>query len=295
MAITVLQAGCGCFLVTAATLVAPAAAPARFKVFPTVIELERQAGQAASGTFSVAMKGERGRRFAVDVQDIVQLPNGAYAYEPPSGSPFSASSWVTVTPASFAGDRNRTQLVEYRVLTPRRAEPGDHITSLTVSRLAKRSQATAEPVQAVSVRLEVRVAGTARPEARITSLDAPGVTGTHPVDVSAAVRNAGNVALDFDHANRGSLWVASGSDRKANLDFNGVLYPGQERVFELSWSNPPLFGSYTTRASVDTGARVASDSKSIFLVPWRQLGALILVGLAAVVLLIGARRRRART
>jgi hypothetical protein len=282
-------------VLTATMMLSAPPAVGSFKVFPTVIDLDRDAGRPASGTFSVSMRGEAGRRFAVDVQDVVQQPNGTYAYQEPSRSPFSASSWVTVSPRTFAGDRNRTQPVEYRVLIPRRAEPGDHITSLTVRRLAKESQATAEPIQAVSVRLDVRVAGAARPEAEIASLEAPGVAGDSPVDLSAAVRNTGNVALDFDHANPGSLSVASGSDRKANADFAGILYPGQTRLFQLSWSNPPLFGSYTARASVDAGARVVSESKSIFVVPWRQLGALILVGLSAVVLVIGARRRRART
>jgi hypothetical protein len=82
---------------------------ASFKVFPTLIDVKRPAGRAVSGTFNVDLKGERGRRFAVSVQDVVQQPNGTYAYENPSRSPFSASTWTTVSPTAFSGSPDRTQ------------------------------------------------------------------------------------------------------------------------------------------------------------------------------------------
>jgi len=151
--------------------VAPSSAYATFKVFPTLIDVKRDPGQAAVGSFNVELKGEQGRRFAVTVKDVVEQPNGTFAYQRSGTSPFSASNWVSVTPRAFAGDPNRTQPIDYRVAVPLNAEPGDHVTSLIVARLPTSGQATVEPVEAVSVRLDVRVSGPVKPAAKITSLD----------------------------------------------------------------------------------------------------------------------------
>jgi hypothetical protein len=270
----------------------PAGAQASFKVFPTLIDLKRDPGQATIGTFSVRLNREQGRRFRVSVEDVVQQANGSYAYAKPSRSPFSASTWVSAAPHVFSGGPDRAQPIEYRVLVPRGAEPGDHVTALAVQRLPEDRNATAGVIEAIAIQLDVRVSGVAKPDAQITSLSAPSVAGSSLVTVSASIRNTGNVRLDFDHRNKGSLAILGGSDRKANLKFGGLLYPDQSRAFDLSWDSPPLFGRFKASASVDTGRRVVSQSRSILVVPWRQLLALVLVGLAVVVLTIGLRRRR---
>jgi hypothetical protein len=275
-------------------LVFPVGAAGKFKVFPTVIDLERAPGTPSIGTFNVTLKGEHGHDFEVVVKDVVQHPDGSFAFVEPSRSPYSASSWLSVSPQRFDGAPDRTQPVQYQVLVPDGAEPGDHITSLLVERLPKDREATTVPIEAISVRLDVLVSGKAVPAAEITSLSAPKIAGGSPVNLSASISNTGNVTLDFDHANKGSLAVTSGSDRKADVGFSGVLYPDQSRVLDLSWNDAPLFGSYSAEASVDLGQRVVRRSQSFYVVPWRQIGALLLVALAAVVLLAGVRRRRAR-
>lgn len=271
---------------------APSPAAATFKVSPTVIQARRQGGQAALGTIQVEMKGERGRRFRVLVQDIRQLPDGSQAYEPPSGSPFSASAWVSAVPARFAGASNRTQPVQYQVQVPPSAEPGDHLASLTVQRLPRKGQATAAPIEAVSVRLEIRVPGDARPAARIVALDVPGVADGAPVDIGATVRNTGNVTLEFDGANPGRVAIEDGGETKATLPFEGSLFPGQTRFFDLSWDDPPLFGNLEAVAMVDAGPQPARKVADLWVIPWREIAALVLVVLAVLTVALGIRRRR---
>lgn len=106
------------------------------------------------------------------------------------------------------------------------------------------------------------------------------------------MKNTGNVRLDFDHRYNGSVYVNSGSDKKASQKFSGTLYPGQTRLFQLSWDNPPLFGHYSASASVDVGKRPVSDSKTLWVIPWRQIGALILIAIAVALLVVGIQRRR---
>jgi hypothetical protein len=270
----------------------PPQASATFKVSPTLLRVHRSGGQAALGTIGIDLRGERGRRFRVVVQDIRQLPDGSQTYESASASPYSASSWVSVNPSRFAGSPNRTQPVQYRVRVPADAEPGDHLTSLTVQRLQRGGQATAAPVEAVSVRLAIRVPGQAKPAATIAQLDVPGIAGGGPVGVGATVRNTGNVTLDFDGASPGRIEILDGEESVATLPFTGELFPGETRTFALSWESPPLFGHFEAAASVDTGRPTAEESARFWVIPWRKIGALILVVLAALTVAAGVRRRR---
>lgn len=267
-------------------------AAATFKVSPTVLEARRQGGQAALGTIDVELKGELGRRFRVVVQDIRQLPDGSQAYEPPLGSPFSASSWISVAPAGFGGGPNRVQPVQYQVRVPPNAEPGDHLASIAVQRLPGDGGATAAPIEAISVRLTIRVPGLARPTAEIAGLDVPSVADGGPVGIGTTVRNTGNVTLDFDRADRGRVAIIDGDERKATLPFEGQLFPGQTRRFELSWESPPLFGEFEAVASVDAGADPVRESHGFWVIPWREVAALVLVVLAVLTVALGVRRRR---
>jgi hypothetical protein len=271
----------------------PPSALASFKVSPTVLQASRKGGQALLGTIDVELKGERSTRFRTIVQDIRQLPDGSQAYAPPSGSPFSASSWILVSPVHFVGAPDRMQPVQYTVRVPANAEPGDHLASIAVQRLPRGGHATAAPIEAVSVRLTIRVPGRADPEARIVHLDAPSVADGGPVDIGATVRNTGNLTLDFDRAGGGRIAVVDGDETKAATRFEGVLFPGQTRSFELAWDSPPLFGDLEAVASVEAGgADPVRETQGFWVVPWREIGALILVVLAALTVALGVRRRR---
>lgn len=131
-----------------------------------------------------------------------------------------------------------------------------------------------------------------RPEARITGLTVPSVADGGPVSIAATVRNSGNVTLDFDGEDRGAVSVLDGEDRKARLPFAGQLFPGQTRVFAGRWEDPPLLGDFDAEASVETGADLAQRRQGFWVIPWRQIGALVLVAAAALIFALGWRRRR---
>lgn len=273
-------------------LLAPYPAAANFKVYPTTVDLELDAGAAALGTINVGLGGEAGRRFRVIVEEIGQRADGTQVYSPASRSRFSASSWVSVAPSAFGGSPDRTQPIQYRVRVPADAEPGDHLASLTVQRLASASNATAAAIEGVSVRLTIRVRGEIRPRAEITGLEVPAVADGGAVSIGATVRNSGNVTLDFDRGNPGAVSILDGDDREARLPFAGRLFPGQTRVFDVRWEDPPLFGSFEAEATVETGVGDARRSEGFWAVPWRQIGALILIVAAVLIFARGWRRRR---
>lgn len=271
----------------------PQPATASFKVSPTAIELRRDPGGAALGTIGVRLRGERGQRYRVRVQEIRQGPDGTQVYGPATRSRYSASSWVSVSPRRFPGAPNRTQPVQFRVRVPGDAEPGDHLASVTIERLARGKRAVAAAVMAVSVRLTIRVSGPTRAAASIADVEPPTVAdGGDPVTIVTTVRNDGNVTLEFGGANRGTVRILDGSEHEAALPLSGRLFPGQVRVFESRWEDPPLFGDFDAEASIKVGAGTVRQSETFWVIPWRQLAALVLIVLAVLVLAIGWRRRR---
>lgn len=280
-------------LTVAGLLAITGVARADFSVAPTVIDVRRAPGQVAAGTFSVRLQGERGRRFALAIEDVGQDRNGAFTFRSPGRSRFSASRWLALSPRAFPGSADREQLVEFRARVPSDAEPGDHVTSVTVKRLATADAGSAAIVQAVAVRLTIRVTGAARPAVELRDLSAPAFAGGGPVNAKVTVRNSGNVRLNFDGANRGALAAISGDQTKARQAFTGVLYPGETRDFRLAWQDPPTLGHFTIQAAVRARAeqRTVTDT-AVWIVPWRQALALALIVLAAVVVLGGRRHRR---
>jgi hypothetical protein len=275
----------------AALALPAAAARANFTVYPSLVDLQARPGHVASGTISVRLAGERRRAFRVDVEDVIQDPDGSYRYAPPSRSPYSASTWIALRPARFAGGPSRTQPVEYVVRVPRGAEPGDHVTSLTVKRLPGRGQAGV--TEAVSVRLTIRVPGAVRHSADVSSFSAPLVTGGGSITSHVDVVNTGNVRIDFDRGDHGSLAILGGGAAKARTTFAGTVFPGERRRFKVVWDDPPLVGHFDARALLTLGrGHATAATRGIWVVPWRQAAALLLL-LGAVAVARGRPRRRA--
>ena len=269
----------------------PAAARADFSVSPTIVELGRAPGRVAIGTVEVRLRGEGAQRFAVDVEDVSQTRGGAFSFGTPRSNRFSASRWITLSPVRFRGAPDRVQPVQFTVRVPADAEPGDHVTALSVKRLSAAAGGTTL-VQAVAVRLTVRVRGRLRPAAALLDLRAPRISGGSTVSGQVTVRNTGNVRLNFDRDNPGALRVLASGHVKAALPFRGPLYPGEERAFRLTWADPPPFGHFDWRAEVRAG-RLRKVSQGFWVVPWRQAVALALVAIAAGLLITGRRRRTA--
>jgi hypothetical protein len=267
----------------------PAAARAAFTVSPTIIDVRAARGTAISRSFEVSLRGER-RRFTIVAEALGQDAHGGFTFGPPGRRRFSAATWITARPSTFSGAPDRVQPVEIDVRVPPDAEPGDHPAALTVRRAAAAQPGRAAIVQAVAVRLTIRVQGRLRRSARLTGLRFPRIADGGPLDAAVDVRNDGNVRLDFDRADRGALTIASGGRARTSTPFTGVLYPGEQREFRASWLDPPLVGAAHATARIGAVAR----ARTALLLPWRQALALVLVAVAAILLVTGRRRRAVR-
>ena len=284
------RGACSVTAAVVALFVAPAA-QAGFSVSPATANIKVKRDAAATGSFRVTLKGERGRRFRVDVEDVLQTRAGGFQFRRATAGPFSASRWISVAPRTFSGAPNRTQAVEFSVRVPPLAEPGDHIAALTVKRLAPDDRSGAATVQALAFRVTVRVPGEVRERVAIDSLEAPAIVGGGTVSVSALIRNTGTVRLDFDRLHRGRVAILDGDRVKGSLPLRGTLLPGGVRRFQLDLDEPPPVGKLEAEATVRAGGRVERRSSGIWVVPWRQGGALLLVGVAVLVVFMGRRVR----
>lgn len=266
------------------------AARANFTVYPSLVDLHAHAGGVASGTIEVKLAGERGRGFRIGVQNVLQNADGSYRYAPPSNSAYSASTWVSVRPGRFSGTPDRVQPIEYVVRVPKGAEPGDHVASLTVERLPTPGQVTV--AEAVSVRLTIRLPGAIRRSARLEALSAPTLTGGGSVTSDVEVLNTGNVRLDFGNGDNGGVAIVGGDHTKAETSFDGPVFPGQRRRFTVVWNDTPFFGHFKAAARLALrGQRPLTAAHGFWILPWRQLGALLLL-VAAVAVARGRPARR---
>jgi hypothetical protein len=281
---------------------APAAASAKFSVFPSTQQFTRPAGSLIAASFKVGLTGERGAQFVIALRDVRQDPSGAFVFQPPTRSQFSASSWVAVIPRRFSGTPDRSQPVNFVVRIPRNASPGDHITSINVIRLPKKKSVkttggvtTGVGIKAaLAMRLTIRIPGALRQDVAMSSVDIPSIIGGAPVVAQVSLTNNGNTYIDFKK-HPGALTINDGDKVKAKLPYVGLLYPGETRTFRVRWESPPLLGHFDARSSVDLGPkRTVSKSSSFWVLPWRQAGALLLIVLAAIVIATGRRNQRRR-
>jgi hypothetical protein len=262
---------------------------ARFTVSPSSLDLH--SGGVSLGSIDVSMVGEQAQLFRVHVQDLGQTPSGGFVVKTPSSAPFSAASWITTNPTKFSGAADRTQPIEYAIRVPPNAEPGDHVAAVTIERLPVAGHGQVAAIEAIAVRVTIRVPGAIHQAVQISQLAAP-TLADGPVTIATSVRNTGNVTLDFNGANRAGLTVLNGSHTAASLPFIGLLYPDQARSFRLAWQDPPSFGHPQARVTVRLARGTQARSARFWMLPWRQAAALLLVALAGVVVFIQRGRRR---
>lgn len=273
-------------LLLAASLTLGLAASAQaWTVSPADIQLTGKPGLITRGSFEVISADSVGRHFRIVAQNLGETPTGAFTF---TNAEHSAANWIEVLPGEFVGSK-RAQSVDYAISIPSNASPGDHVAAISIQELPQATQGNIGVVEAVGIRLVIRVPGTVYPSAKITRFDAPRLTFGNGVAIHATVVNTGDTVLDFNGANRGSAITIA----KQNYPLVGLLLPGAKRVVSYAWNNPPLLGSTTAHLRVTMpGKAFLSASTSIFAFPLYQVLGVLLLALAGYVYRRQRRKRR---
>ncbi|HEY7891792.1 MAG TPA: hypothetical protein VIC05_06235 [Solirubrobacteraceae bacterium] len=244
-------------------------------VSPADIHVSSKPGAITRGSFEIITSDSVGRRFRVVAQDLGETPEGSFTF---TTSSHTAAQWIDILPSEFTGSR-QPQSVDYAISVPTNATPGDHVAAISVQEQPAGSQGNIGVVEAVGIRLVIRVPGTLRAAAKITQFAAPALTFGNGVAIHAAVVNTGDTVLDFNGANSGSA-ITVGHQR---LALTGLLLPGATRVVSYGWNSPPLVGTTKAQINVNLGSKEAlAASKRIFAFPLYQVLGLALLVMAVI-------------
>lgn len=272
-------------LLAASLTVGLAASAQAWTVSPADIQLTARPGLITRGSFEVLSADSLGRHFRVVAQNLGETPTGAFTF---TNAEHSAASWVEVLPSEFSGGK-RAQSVDFAIAVPSNASAGDHATAISVQEQPEGTQGNLGVVEAVGIRLVIRVPGAVYPSAKITHFSAPRLTFGNGVAVQATVVNTGNTVLDFNGANNGSAITVA----KESYPLSGLLLPGAKREVSYGWNDPPLFGSTAAHLHVNLGPHIVlAASTSIFAFPLYQLLGILLLALAGYVYRRQRRRRK---
>jgi hypothetical protein len=206
-------------------------------------------------------------------------------------APYSASTWVTATPASFRMPAKAQQRVTVRIAMPAAPEPGDHQLALIFSvPPANAGTGNIKLNRGIGASIYIAVPGKTFDAVRVDDLRAPGFAVKGPVDFTTTVRETGTVHHDFRGGHR--LHVAVGGTNVSFPDF--TVLRGSTRQVTARWAHPPLMcvchATVTMRAADGTTTAVKTTT---VIVPI-HLVAFVVLGLAALVLLAWFTRRRYR-
>jgi hypothetical protein len=274
------------FLAGAVSL-GPATPASGWTVSPADIQLSGRPGVITRGSFEVISSDSVGRHFRIEAQSLGETPTGSFTF---TSEQHSAAEWVDVLPSGFTG-AHQPQSIDYAISVPSNATPGDHVAAISVQELPANSQGNLGVVEAVGIRVIVRVPGKLQPAAKITQFSAPSLTFGSGVAIHATVVNTGDTVLNFSGPNSGSAIQVA----QQTFPLVGELLPGAKRILSYGWNDPPLLGARTARLRLNLAKGVSlSASRSIFAFPLYQLLGLILLMLAAQVYRRQRQRRRLR-
>ncbi|MGW0764337.1 WxL protein peptidoglycan domain-containing protein [Streptomyces sp. NPDC002676] len=257
-------------------------------------------------TDKVAVQNKTGRPltfrlYAADAYNTAR--DGGFAVRTLKERMLGVGAWARIARTRVTVPGHRTVTVPFTLRVPQGAEPGDHPGAIVAldERIDPGSGSLALGVQrAVGARIYLRVSGPALPalsvgQVRISHHQplVPGL-GDSTATVSYTLHNTGNVTLDpkVELKARG-LFGRTLLDRDLTR-VPSELLPGQRVRLTERWSGAPQLdrGRITLTASAQ-GTRDCAGA-SFLALPWLPASLVLGAGAVGGVLLVRARRGRAR-
>jgi hypothetical protein len=222
---------------------------------------------------------------SVQKRNFTGNPNGAMNFQPTA--PYSASSWMTVSPTNFTLAPGATQIVSAAITVPTRPEPGDHEVALVFLVPAGKTTANIRINRGIAIPAYITVPGLTSDSSSPSNLKAPGFATSGPVTISAQVHDNGSVHRNFRGAT--PLRITGAGAAAAFPDF--TVMRGSTRDISTTWNPPLMCICHPTVSIVDADGVVRSASVRVIVFPLGPFG--IIVG-ALLVLAIATRLTRRR-
>lgn len=261
-------------------------------------------GQTIEDKVVVANKTDRPLTFRLYAADAYNTPrDGGFAVRTVGERMRSVGAWAKPAKDRVTVPGRKSVTVPFTIRVPRDAEPGDHPGAIVAldERVEKGDGGVALGVQrAVGARVYLQVSGPTLPALAVEDVRVshhrplvPGL-GDSTATISYTLHNTGNVTLDPKVELRARGLFGRTLLARDLTRIPSELLPGQRVRLTEPWRDAPQldWGDVTLTASAKDTRE--SASASFFALPWLVVAVAFAAGLVGGVLLVRARRGRAR-
>jgi hypothetical protein len=219
-------------------------------------------------------------------ENFLAKPDGSLDLQ--AEAPYSASTWLTVTPMKFTVEPGTSQTVTASVSIPDKAEPGDHQMALVFLVPAGKSGGNIKINRGIAAPMYITTPGPTDDSAKISGLHGSGFATGGPIKLTAVVTNVGTVHRDF----RGTAPLkVAGAGSTAFPDF--TVPRGATRDISTTW-NPPLMCICHPTVTIVNAHGVSSMVKIRVIVFPAVKVAMLLGGMLLLLVIVWFVRRRYR-
>ncbi|MEX5635215.1 hypothetical protein [Parafrankia sp. FMc2] len=275
----------------AATDNSPAAAPAfSLSVSPTRMTISPE-DIDSDQKFIVTNRGAQPLEVEVKRADFTTGEDGVINLTR-ERTPYSATDWMTVSPARFRLEPGARQSVVSRIAMPEDPEPGDHHVALIFMVPAPAGGKGFQLSRGIATPLYITVPGPVDDSIRLAGLAAPSFALRGPVGITASFSSTGTVHRDY--RGTGVLTVSIDGQQVPFPDF--TISRDTERTVTARWEDPPLFCVCHAEVAVTHADGMVQTSRSTIVIFPVHLAAAALAGIAilSLLLLLARRHYRAR-
>lgn len=234
----------------------------------------------------------RGRKpidVSTRIETLAQRHDGSSL---PQIGPWSATSWLTVTPDHFRLPPGHHVSVRVHVQIPPDPEPGDHDLALIFLIPPRPGHGNIHIAEGIGVPVLITVPGQVTDDVSVTGLHLPGFSAGGAVPLTATVHEAGNV----HHSFRGTGHQLEARSGSATVMFPPATVLRESTVtMHTQWDHPPALCICHVSVAVTSAGHVSEATATVVIFPVvpvsSTIGA-ILVLLAAFLLIRRHHRRR---
>jgi len=212
------------------------------------------------------------------LQGLAQNGNGSSLLE--ADAPYSATTWVTLTPDQLQVDPGTRRYIRVLVRAPTNPEPGDHNLAILLLLPAGPGRGNIHVAQGIGVPVLITVPGQVIDHVSLAKLAATGFSAGGPINVTATVRESGDVHHSF---------ISKNSRLAARSGGTTVLFPSftvlrdSTVTVTTKWKDPPVICLCHITSTVTSDGQRTTVAATVVIFPVFQV--VIGVGVIAALLL----------
>ena len=212
------------------------------------------------------------------LQGLAQNSNGSSLLE--ADAPYSATTWVTLSPDHFQVGPGTRRYIRVLVRVPPNPEPGDRNLAIIFLLPALAGRGNIHVAQGIGVPVLLTVPGRVIDHVSLAKLAAPGFSAGGPINMTATVRESGDVHHSFI-SGKGRLAARSGGATVLFPPFT-VLRDSTVTV-TTKWQDPPVICWCHITSSVTSDGQLTTVAATVVIFP--VLPVVIGAGVIAALLL----------